>query len=89
MSGLWSLARMNNTKLLRVCTRTRLLRDFTHSDGRGILGVPGEAVAGPSGAAHPSDSCGVGFCEIAADLESQLDIISEVPEGCIRFLPDG
>ena len=32
--------------------------------------------------------CGVGFIAIAAELESQLDIISEVPEGSIRFVPD-
>ena len=41
---------------------------LTAAGGGGILGVPGEAVAGPSGAAHPSDSCGTGFNEIAADL---------------------
>ena len=39
--------------------------------------------------AHPSDSCVVVFIEIAADLEGQLDIISEVPEVPIRFSPDG
>ena len=53
----------------------------------------GEVVApladGPSGVAHPSDSCVVVFIELAADLEGQLDIISEVPEVTIRFSPDG
>ena len=44
---------------------------------------------GPSGAAHPSDSCAVVFIEIAADVESQLDIISEVPGESIGFSPDG
>ena len=44
---------------------------------------------GPSGVAHPSDSCLVVFIEIASDLEGQLDIISEVPEGSVRFSPDG
>ena len=44
---------------------------------------------GPSGAAHPSDSCAVVFTEIAVDLEGQLEMVSEVPEGFIRFSPDG
>ena len=44
---------------------------------------------GPSGAAHPSDSCAVVFIEIAADLEGQLEIVSEVPEGSVRLSPDG
>ena len=34
-------------------------------------------------------SCPVVFIEIASDLEGQLDIISEVPEGSVRFSPDG
>ena len=45
--------------------------------------------SGPSGTAHPSDCCAVVFFEIAADLESQLEIVSEVPEGSVRFSPDG
>ena len=38
---------------------------------------------GPSGAAHPSDSCGMNFIKIFADLESQLGIVSK------GFSPDG
>ena len=53
----------------------------------GILGVPGEAVAGPSGAAHPSDSCITGSIEIAADLES-LEIVSAVPAESTKFSRD-
>ena len=86
MTGLWSLAGLNNTKpLVLSCYAFSL----TAAGGGGILGVPGVAVAGPLGAAHPSDSCGIGFIETAADLESQVDIISEVPKGSIRFSPDG
>ena len=48
----------------------------------------GASHRGPSGAAHPSDSCGI-VIEIAADLESQLEIISEVPAGVTWFSPDG
>ena len=29
------------------------------------------------------------FIEIAADLEGQLEIVSEVPEGSVRFSLDG
>ena len=53
----------------------------------GVVVVP--LADGPSGVAHPSDSYKVVFIEIASDLEGQLDIISEVPEGSIRFSPDG
>ena len=56
--------------------------------GGRILGIPGAAVIGLPGAAHPPDSCGIGFIGIVADLESQLYTSSEVPQGCFRFLPD-
>ena len=59
MSGLWCPAGMNETKPLREDTRTQLLRHSTHNvGGGGILGVPGDAVAGSSRAAYPSGSCG-------------------------------
>ena len=41
---------------------------------------------GPSGAAH-SDSCVTVFIEIAADLESQWEIITDVPAGATWFSP--
>ena len=44
---------------------------------------------GPSGSAHLSVSCAVVLIMIAADLESQLEIVSEVPRESIRFSPDG
>ena len=44
---------------------------------------------GSAAVAHPSDSCPVVLIGIASDLEGQLDIISEVLEGSIRFSPDG
>ena len=43
----------------------------------------------PSGTAHPSDSCAVVFIEVDADLESQLEIVSEVPGESIGFSSDG
>ena len=43
----------------------------------------------PSGAAHPSDSCVMVFIEIAADVESQSEIVSEVPAGAAWFSPEG
>ena len=46
-------------------------------------------IGGPSGTAHPSDSCVVVFTEIDADLESQLEIVSEVPGESIGFSSDG
>ena len=55
--------------------------------GGGIVAVPGEAVAG-LGAAHPSDSCAIGFIEIAADLES-LEMVSATRAESIGFSPDG
>ena len=42
-----------------------------------------------TGVAHPSDSCAVVFTEIAADLEIQLEIVSEVPGESIGFSSDG
>ena len=54
------------------------------SECRGEVVVP----LGRWRVAHPSGSCTVVLVEIAADLEDQLDIISEVPEGSIRFSPD-
>ena len=44
---------------------------------------------GPSGSAHPSDSCAVVFIEIAADLVSQPEIVSEIPGESIGFSSDG
>ena len=44
---------------------------------------------GPSGAAHPSVSCAMVFIKIAADLESQLEIVSEVRGESIGFSSDG
>ena len=44
---------------------------------------------GPSGAAGPSDSCAVVFIDIAAVLEGQFDIVTEVPGESIGFSPDG
>ena len=38
---------------------------------------------------HPSDSRLVVFAEITSDVDGQLAIISEVPEGSIWFSPDG
>ena len=72
--------------------RTQLLRDSTHSGwGRRpwgcVVDVP--LAGGPSGAAHPSDSCAVVFIEIAADLESQLENCSEVPGNPSDFRRDG
>ena len=42
-----------------------------------------------SGTAYPSDSCTVILFVIVADLESQLEIVSEVPGESIRFSSDG
>ena len=44
---------------------------------------------GPSGAAHPADSCAVVLLEIAVHLGGQLDSVSEVPEESIGFSSDG
>ena len=60
----------------------------TAARGGRIVAVLWEAVAGPSGAAHPSDSWARVFIEIAADLES-LEIVAAIPMESIRFLPDG
>ena len=83
------------TKPLREDTRIQLLDDSTHSGGRwrkscsaGSLVVPWEAVAGPSRAAHPSDSCGKGLIEIAAEFK-RLEVVSAVPAESIGFSPDG
>ena len=46
-------------------------------------------IGGPSGTAHPSDSCVVVFTKIDADLESQLEIVSEIPAESIGFSSDG
>ena len=43
---------------------------------------------GPSGTAQTSDSHGVKFIKISADLESQLEIVSEVPVEFTQFSPD-
>ena len=56
------------------------------------LGTQGGEVVvprAPSGVAHPSSSCAVVLIEVAADFDAQLDSISEVPQGSIRFSPDG
>ena len=50
--------------------------------------MPGEAVAGPSRAAHPSDSCRIGLIEIDIDFES-LEVVSAMPAESIAFSPDG
>ena len=44
---------------------------------------------GPSGAAHPSDLRAAALTEIAAELESQLGIVSEVQGESVEFSPDG
>ena len=50
--------------------------DTTHyCSNRAGFARPG----GSSGTAYPSDSCAVVLIEIAADLESQLEIVSKVP----------
>ena len=71
-------------------TSDALLQWATLTEFRCVVGlfelncwaVPLTAVGrggGPSGAAHPLGSCGVNFVKIAADLESQLEIVSEIP----------
>ena len=86
----------------RGVVRTQLLRDSSHSDWRQRhfrerslarfwdtgwrrRRTPG----GLSRTAYPSDSCTVVLIEIAADLESQLEIVSEVPGDSIRFSSEG
>ena len=89
----------------REVVRTRLLRDSTCSGWErrhfcgacksGLLGtlesdVDVPLIGGPSGTAHPSDSCAVVFfTQTASDFESQLEVVSEVPGGSIGFSSDG
>ena len=57
----------------------------------GIFAVPARRSVshlGPAGTVHYTDSCVVVF-EIAADLEGQLEIITDVPAGATCFSPDG
>ena len=57
--------------------KTKPLReDSTHSSGRWRR------------AAHPSDSCGTGLFEIAAEFESPA-VVSAIPAESIGFSPDG
>ena len=42
-----------------------------------------------SGTAHDSASCVFVFIKVAADLESQLEMITNVPTGATWFAPDG
>ena len=50
--------------------------------------VPLAAVGRGGQELHPSDSCGVNFIKISFDIESQLEIVSEVPKEFIQFSPD-
>ena len=84
----WSAASVGFSYRVSECrevVRAQLLRDSTDGGGwrhfcstckRGEIVV--SVVHGPSGVAHPSDSCAVVFIEIAADLEVQPITLSLV-----------
>ena len=86
VSCLGNPAGVNKTIPFREDIQTQLLGDSTHSGGRGSLVVPWAAVAGPSRAAHPSDSCWVGLIEIAARFESP-EVLSAMGLSPDRRLP--
>ena len=85
--GLWALAGLNNTKPLRLYTRTQLLRIFTHSGRRWRNSWNTEGSSRWTIGSRAS----FGFLRdrVRRDFESQLDVIPEFPEGSIQFLPDG
>ena len=87
MCGLWGPAGLNNTKPLRLYTRTQLLRIFTHSGRRWRNSWSTEGSSRWTIGSRAS----FGFLRdrVRRDLGSQLDIFPQFPEGSIQFLPDG
>ena len=71
----------HKTKPLPEVTRTQLFRDSTRSGGRWRS-------CRSAWGSSPSDSCAIGFIEIAADLES-LEMVSATRAESIGFSPDG
>ena len=84
-SGLWYPAGMNKDLFVKIFELNCWAIPRTAVGGGGSLVAPWVAAAGPSRAAHPSDSCGMVLIEIAAGFESP-EVGSAIPTESIASL---
>ena len=82
MSGVWSRAGAKKTKPFKEVTRS-CARSLAPAGSGRTVAMTGEAVAGPSGAEHSSDSRAMEFIEVTADIED-LESVTAIPKGVHR-----